>query len=101
MGNGPFGYYRYRDDVGVVYRIRLRAAKAAIVGMVPALPTVPRLPHGITPRYFHCMSQADGRTLDFVYPVGNNTTWVNAQSLIFEGVPWRIIYKRGERRLRV
>lgn len=99
--NGPFAYYRYRDDAGRIYRVRVKASKAVILGMVPAAETVPRLPLGLTPRVFKAQSISTGRRLDFVYPVGNNATWVNAATLVFEGEMFAIFYKRGERWSRV
>lgn len=99
--NGPFGYYRYRDDAGRIYRIRVKGSKAVIVGMVAAADSVPRLPLGLKPRVFKAQSVSTGRRIDFVYPVGNNSTWVNASTLVFEGETFAIYYKRGERWSRV
>ena len=70
------GTFRYIDDRGNFFRIRLDASNATAVGATPAAGTEPSMPKNLKPRYLLARLPS-GRTRRIVAPDSALAIWAN------------------------
>lgn len=98
---GPFGYYQYRSDTNVFYRVRLRAVNASLGGFSTAAPTLARQPIGLKLRYVIGVSTA-GNKREVHCATTSVGLWTGSvTSFSVDGETFKVVERKGERRRRV